>query len=312
MRRIFIGFGLIVFAVYCWASVVYQNRVTIPDYKLVEVDVLGGMSRAAWDADQQAQFQQLMLLEGRKYQLPEGSTSVIPANRPLTSDDFAKMIAAAPAGQGLKLQLRDTGAINSLLAKNYLLRDSIANPANPNGPPLYAGGRPLDRTMLDDLRRRGLTYITITGHAPPVNFQPGTALMIAVIFLTLVAALKPVIWDPFLVLLEKRRRELEIGEEAATQNQQEAIRYEEERRRRNADLHRNIQELRLKGQRAAAHEAGEILKAAKDKEKAAKVEGLRELGDAAREAGAELDRQVPELADAIVQALTPGNKASNK
>ncbi len=308
MRRIFIGIGLVIFAVYCWASVVYQNRTAIPGYKTVEVDLLGGMTRAAWNADQQAQFQRLMLLEGKRYQLPEGAASVIPPDRALTSDDFAKLIAAAPAGQPARMQLRDTTAINRLLAKDYLLRDNIPDPANPSGKPLYAGGTPVDKKMLDDLRRRGLDYITVTGHAPPVNFQIGTALMIAVIFLTLVAALSPVVWGPFLALLERRRRELEMGDEAATQNQQEAIRYEDERRRRHADLHRNVQELRLKGQREAARQAGEILKAAKEKEKAEKLAGLRELGEAAGDARAELDRQVPELADAIVSALTPARK----
>lgn len=311
MRRAFIGFGLVVFAVYCWASVAYQNRVPVPDYKLVDVDLLGGMTRAAWDATPQTQFQQLMLLEGKKYQLPENSTSVIPANRPLTSDDFAKLIAAAPAGQGVTMKLRDTSAIYGLLAHNYLLRDDIPAPGNPDGPPLYAGGTPLDKKMLDNLRQLGWKTITITGHAPPVNFQVGTALMVAIIFLTLVAALKPVIWGPFMVLLEKRRRELEIGAEAERQNQIEASRYEEESRRRNADLHRNVQELRMRTQRDTTKQTGEILREAREQEKAVKIEGLRELDAAAREAGSKLDSQMPELAEAVADLLTPGRRRSS-
>ncbi|MCL2000965.1 MAG: hypothetical protein FWG74_05985 [Planctomycetes bacterium] len=233
MRRMFIGMGLIVFAVYCWASVAYQSRVVIPDDKLGEA---------------------------------------------------------------------------GLLAKGYLLRDSVSDYGNPVGPPLYAGGTPLNEEMLDDLRRRGLKHITITGHAPMVNFQFGTALMLVVIFLTLVAALKPILWDPFLTLLEKRRRELAMGNEAASLNQQEAIRYDEERRRRHSDLRLNIQELRMNSQRHTANQVGEILKAAKERGKSEKLAGLGELGEAIGEAEIELDRQTPEVMDAIVRILTPGRK----
>ena len=332
MRRVFIAFGIVVFLVYCWASVVYQNRVTVPDYALVEVDLLGGRSRSDWDADTRSQFQRLMELESRHYQLLEGTVikagvpgkngvgrevhvdkdGTVPMDVALNSDDFAYLISQAPAGQGVRMKLRDPVAVYTLLGRNYLLRDSIFNPADPEGAPLFAAGQPLNKEMFDDLRIRGIQWITITGHAAPVNFQVGTAIMIAVIFLTLVAALKPVVWNPFLVLLEKRRRELEIGDEAERQNQQEAVRYEEESRRRYAELHREIQGTRMKGQNEAAKRAGEIVKTAREKEKAAKLEGLRALGDDARTAGNELDRAVPELAEAIVAAVAPGGRGGDK
>ena len=305
MRRIFIALGIIVFLVYCWASVAYQNQVDVPGYKLVELDVLGGKSRAAWDADQSVQFQRLMALENKNYQMPD-ATEDIPPGRPLTSDDFARFIAKAPAGGPVRVRLLDTSAVYGLLAHNYLLRDSIPNPASPGGQPLYVGGSPLDKAMLDDLRGRGVGVITVTGHGAPVNFMPGTAIMVAIIFLTLVAALKPVVWDPFLAMLEKRRRELEIGAEAERQNQQEAVRFEEEKRRRGTEFNREMQQLRMDGQREIAKTAGAIVTAARDEEKRIKLTGLGEIRSDAALAETEMERRVPELAEAIADALTPG------
>ena len=307
MRRAFIAFGILVFLVYCWASVVYQNQVAVPGYRPVVVDVLDGMTREAWEADQAAQFQRLMTLENRHYQMPTDAAGNIPPDRPLTSDDFAGFVAAAPAGQPVRVPLRDAGAIYALLGRNYLLRDSVPDPADADGAPLYLGGRPLDKAMLDDLRERGVRTITVTGHGAPVNFQLGTSVMIAIIFLTLVAALKPVIWDPFLAMLEKRRRELETGAEAERQNQLEATRFEEERRRRTAQLAMDIQQLRLQGQRETAKEAGEMIRAARDREKEIKIAGLREIGQAADRADAAMRERIPDLARELADALTPGS-----
>ncbi|MCD8138231.1 MAG: hypothetical protein LUE17_00355 [Planctomycetaceae bacterium] len=160
--------------------------------------------------------------------------------------------------------------------------------------------------MLDDLRERGIRTITVSGHAAPVNFQLGTGLMVAVIFFTLVAALKPVLWGPFLVMLEKRRRELEIGAEAERQNQQETIRFEEEKRKRHAELDRDMQALRLDGQRENARLANGIIHAARDREQEVKLAGLRDIRLNAETTKGELDARVPELAEMMAAALTPG------
>lgn len=308
MRRAFIAFGLVVFAFYCWASVAQQNVVDVPDYKTVEVDLLNGMSRTEWDENQQAQFQSLMAMETKNYQLPEGADSVIPPGRPLTSGDFAAFVHRAPAGQPVRMKLRDTSAIYGLLAKNYLLRDSIPNPDAPDGPPLYFGGHPLDKPMLDDLRARGVKTLTVTGHAAPVNFQLGTAVMIALIFFTLVAALKPVLWDPFLYMLEKRRRELEIGSEAERENQQEKTRFEEEERRRHGELGRELQALRMRLQRETAASAGAIVGVAREKEKELKLAGLQDIGRDAETARQSVEAEVPELAQAIADAVAKRNE----
>lgn len=308
MRKAFIAFGIIAFLVYCWASVAYQNEVDVPKYKLVEVDLLGGRTRAEWDANSQARFQRLMELEGKQYQLPVDAAGEISPDRALASDDFTRYIAAAPAGQPVMMKVRDTSAFYSLLSHKYLLRDSIDDPGDPDGPPLYLGGQPLDKKMLDDLNARGYGTITVTGHGSPVGFQFGTSIMIAIIFLTLVAALKPIIWQPFMALLDKRTKELEMGAEAERQNQIESARYMEEEKRRHGELYREIQEIRMRGQRETAKQAGLVVKEARDKEKQLKLRSLKEIGESAASAREKLAEDVPALAEAVADALTPGKK----
>lgn len=333
MRRVFIAFGITVFLIYCWASVAFQNHVAVPTYTTVKVDILGGgKSRSQWDADERYQFQRLMELEGANYELPKGMVikigasggfqevklgdgqapgqSDIGAGRPLVSDDYSRIIAATPSGAGLTLELLDSSAFSSLLAKNYLLRDPIADPANPDGKPLYDYDHPLTKKMLDDLSSRGVTTITVTGHGPPVTFQVGTSLMVAIIFLTLVAALKPVIWTPFIALLERRRKELEMGSEAQKQNVTGRARFEEEKRSRNAKLFREVEEIKMRGQREAAGNASDILKRARDGERAEKQAGFKAIKSSASEAEAALRSEVPELAEAIVKTLMPKRPAA--
>ncbi|MCC8179732.1 MAG: ATP synthase F0 subunit B, partial [Planctomycetes bacterium] len=226
---------------------------------------------------------------------------------PLTSDDFAYLVESAPAGQGVMLDVRDTSAITSLAGKNYLLRDPVMLPgADIRDRPLFNYGRPVDKEMIDTLLQHGVRTITVTGHGVPVSYELGTSRMIAIIFLTLVAALKPVLWDPFLVMLEKRRHELELGAEAERLNAAELTRFEEEKQRRNAKLAREIQELKLKNQREATAAANAIIKEARDEGKQVKTAGLNRINQAELKAGRQLQSEVPELAEMIASALTPG------
>lgn len=312
MRHIFIACGMGLFLAYCWASIVYQNRVTIPGYRAVEVDLLGGMSRAAWKADSQARFQRLLALEGERYQWPEDAGvppagSGILSDRPIPSEGFEAVIRSAPGDGPVVLRLLDTSEMRRLLGRGYVLRDAIEDPDSADRRQLYAGGLPLDKTMLDRLRERGVTSVTVVGRAPPVGFLSGTAVMVAIIFLTLVAVLQPILWRPFAALLEKRARELAAGEESERRNHAEAIRLEEERRRRHADLGREIQETRIQRRRETAEKAGAILKEAKEKERQIRTTGMEELGEAVRTAEAELNRMTPAFATAIADALTPGS-----
>lgn len=193
-------------------------------------------------------------------------------------------------------------AESELLDRKYLLRDSIYTPA---GEALYFGGAPVDGEMLDALRSAGVTTITVSGFAPAVNFQLGTALMVALIFFAFVAALKPVVWDPFTLMLEKRMKQLAQGTEAQRRNQLEADRFAAEKERRNAEMARDIQALRLDGQRETAKEANALVRAARDREKEVKFAGLRDIAAAAETAREAMEKEIPALAELVAEAVAP-------
>jgi F0F1-type ATP synthase membrane subunit b/b' len=290
---------------------VYQNRVDIPGYRAINVDLLGGMSRAAWAADSQARFQRLMALEGEGYQWPEDAGAPPPGsgilpNRPILSEGFEAVVRSTPGDGPVVLRLLDTSEMRRLLGRGYVLRDGVDDPDSTDDRQLYAGGRPLEKNMLDYLRARGVTSVTVVGRAPPVGFLSGTAIMVAIIFLTLVAVLQPILWKPFAALLEKRARELAAGEENERQNQAEAIRLEEERRRRYADLGREIQVTRIQKRREVAEKANVIIREAREKEKQIRTAGMEELDEAVRTSETELTRMTPAFAAAIADALMPG------
>lgn len=313
LRQGYIGLAIAVFLVYCWASVAYQNQVAVPDYKPVSVDLLGGKTRAQWDAEESERFSRLMILENKRYQLPadaritlrgeDGEDRVVGPDMPLTSGDFAAVIAQSPPGGGVVMALRDPTAIYALEGENYLLRDAIYDPANPDEPPLINFAERVDKRLIDSLRGLGVNVITITGHGSPVGFDPGTAIMLAIIFFALVAALKPVLWDPFQALLDRRQKELDMGSEAARSNQAETARLEEERVRRNAALAWEIQAERMRRRQETAREAEAVVSKAKREEKAARHLQLQDLGESADRAGLKLREDAPELAEAIVDAV---------
>jgi hypothetical protein len=64
--------------------------------------------------------------------------------------------------------------------------------------------------------------------------------------------------------------------------------------------------MRMAGQREAAKEAAAIVRGARDREKEVKLAGLRDIARAADVARADGEQRIPELAQAIARALTPG------
>ena len=312
MRRAFIAFVIIVFLVYCWASVAYQNQVPVPAYRTVKVELLGGKTRAQWDQAEGEQFHRLMELESKRYQLPEGNTLAVGAKKldsgaPLTSDDFKAIIAASPAGSAPSMELRDPSAIYNLVSLHYRLRDPIVNPADPEGPPLFNYGEPLTKSILDELIRHKIEAITINGAGAPVTFQFGTSIMILLIFLALVAALKPLVWDPFQALLDKRQKELAIGAEAARRNQAEREKLEQETIGKNRDLRLEIQAERMRRLRAADKEADGLVKVAQTEAKKAKQESLADIASQMGAAEKALAAEMPKLAEMIAASiLNPG------
>ncbi len=161
----------------------------------------------------------------------------------------------------------------------------------------------MDKRLIDKLHRLDVKVVTVRGTASPVGYDIGTSLMVALIFLALVAALTPVLWRPFQALLEKRKRELEIAAEAARNNQREEARLAEDRAARNAQLAWDIQAKKMAEQQRTAREVDAILKEARANEKEDRRRDLLDINTTARQAEQDLESQVAGMAEEIARTI---------
>ncbi len=100
-------------------------------------------------------------------------------------------------------------------------------------------------------------------------------------------------------------KQLAQGTEAQRRNQLEADRFAAEKERRNAEMARDIQALRLDGQRETAKEANALVRAARDREKEVKFAGLRDIAAAAETAREAMEKEIPALAELVAEAVAP-------
>lgn len=143
----------------------------------------------------------------------------------------------------------------------------------------------------------------MVGEGTPVGFDIGTGIMILIIFLCLVAALKPILWDPFQALLDRRQKELTIGAEATRQNQVEEAKLEEDTKRQNAKLMQEMQAKRMHAQQEIARETGTIIKTAKAEEKKDRHAELQRINAESRLASKQLEDEIPAMAEAIAASV---------
>ncbi|MDR3211492.1 MAG: hypothetical protein LBU79_06215 [Planctomycetota bacterium] len=309
LRKTYLFLAILLFLLYAWASVAYQNQVDVPQFHNQEIDLLGGMTRAEFDAQGDSQFIILMQLENRHYQLTleesftDANGKAIASDRPLTASDYSAIIASFPPEAKPKLQVRNPADIYALVGLNYHLRDPVYDPHNPFGNPLINHAEPVTRELIVRLQELGVSHITVSGIDAPVKFEAGTALMVGLIFLALVAALKPALWDPFLALIERRQLEITQGADAARHNQEESERLTAERNSRQGQIVRKIQAERLRQEQEASNQADSIMQEAQKEEKALRLQEMRELTQQATVVASNLQEEVAPLAREIAHSL---------
>gem|GEM_PF-3651589 len=113
-------------------------------------------------------------------------------------------------------------------------------------------------------------------------------------------ALTDLMWDPLLKIIDERRKEVREGTELARVNRKENLRIEDEGVKLRAEARRKYLERLADAQREALKKADVILGEARDKVHAMRAQAARELTGEMEKAEAELLKQVPELAGAIV------------
>lgn len=302
-RKTFITSVAVLFLAYCWAAYVYQNEVNVPRYFTVSVDLLGGKVPEVWERDSAYQFQWLNSLENKHYQPLQtqsiwlGNGKQLPTNAPISSKDFAELIKDRLENrQATLIELRDPAAIHSLVDKRYTLRNQVHGTQ-------YKGGEPITKQMIDNLIEKDVKTIAVSGELPPVSLQMGTILMVGLIFLALVAALKPMVWTPFINLLVAREKLLDDGADLIRRNAQENARFEKERQTRLRSIKNDIQSIKSRKRQEALRNAGDIIRSARLEERRLKAQGLTEIHTAENEGKAHLMKQIPELAKEIADRV---------
>ena len=320
MRRLFIGFVIAVFLAYCWASVAWQNRIVVPDYRTVTVSLTGGKTPEQWDSDAAFRNTYLEHLASRHYQplvkgapplmipLPDGS--VFPWDQPLTKANLEAIVKDRIArGAATDVELRDPAALYALASQHYRLRDPLRDSKtgepllDQDGKPWARGGEPVNKAFLDRLIDADVRFIHIVGNANPISPQPGTIVLVALIFLALVAALQGLYWKPLFQVVEERKREIDAGVDLAKSNQTALARLEGDRARRLLEARRarreRIQEARAK----ARAEADAIIQNARDREHALKQDAMIELRNASEAVRERLRADIPRLAREIARQI---------
>jgi F-type H+-transporting ATPase subunit b len=311
VRKLFILIVVSLFCLYCWSSYHSYTWVTLPEYKPVEVDLLGGMDRTKWEKDPTHQATQIMHLSQMRYHAPTGGIrlddgTVLNSGQALTVDEFRKIIAKRLAdnpGNLAKEPLRDPKALLVLAGRKYHLRNPVENVMYKEQPLDRAHvdkGVALDKPLIDALMAAGVKRVSVVGGGDVVSPQIGTMALVILIFLALVMALTDLMWDPLLKIIDERRKEVREGTELARVNRKENLRIEDEGVKLRAEARRKYLERLADAQREALKKADVILGEARDKVHAMRAQAARELTGEMEKAEAELLKQVPELAGAIV------------
>ncbi len=317
MRKLFIIAVFIIFAAYCWAAYRNYTYVRVPDYKVVKIDLLGGHTPDAWrgpspetdkegsKAAERARRQYLRTLEARKPQPVPGipirvGERVLPVDKPLDKDALAALAEQALATGNTTIEVRDPAALISLAKKDYLIRNRIYS----NNQVLFQGGEPLDKEAIDRLLAAGIRRVAIIGNGQPVAPQPASMLMIMLIFLALAFALKDTLWEPILALIDKRKHDLERGNEIARSNRA----MEKEMRDEINSLrirYRREYMARLSAARSEARKEAEMIMAqAHEEARKLRQETVEKINEQVALARAGLQNQIPELAREIAEQVT--------
>lgn len=309
MRNLFI-FGVIVLVVLYFGQVSRNyTMIQVPDYQEEEVDLLGGKSRKKWDENPTYQAERLAFLQEQHYQPPlEGirlsDGRVLPPDRPLTAKDFEAIIADQP-GIAVRIRLRNPSAIREVVASHCVLRDPLRFTTKHGEEVAYEGGEIVTHEMIDKILDAAPTIprISVLRNGKVVGVEFPTIVMVWLIFLALVSALKTVLWEPILAILDRRRDELEQASRLTIQNRTEAKKFETDRHRLYAEARRAYLDRLAKVQAEARREADGILKETHKILRREEEHTMAALEKELALAECELRKEIPNLARFIAETL---------
>lgn len=315
MRKATVALAIIVFGVYCVQSMAHYTRVDVPGYEQVDVDLLGGKTRAQWQEDvtfQKRHIDQLARLhlkptkKGLTVQTADGSERTLDPDTVLGDEEFADLIRTRLAEIGGNLPaepLRDAGAVMALVTRNVKLRDpvQVGNETIPEG-------TRITKPVVDKLLDGDIKTIGIVGTGEAVSIELGTTLMVIIIFLGLNAALTEVLWNPVLKMMDERNAEIEQGSGLVRENRDAAEEVEAEGARLHGQARREYLAKLSATQREAQQEADKIMTDARVQARLMRDKAQEELRGVVAEARSELEGKVPDLAEKMAAQVLGQDK----
>ena len=309
-KLLFIIVVLAILVSYFFGSANNFGYIELPEYVKKDIDILGGMSTEKWETDKAAREERLKELVRADYQPIStgyhfGGESSYHKTHVLSAENYQEIVEKEPK-LARKLPVRDPEGILDLAAMNYIVRDSIIDG---KGNLVVSSGSVLSKEVLDRLEGLGFTRIRVVGTGGVVSIESGTMVLVPLIFLALLAALKLIMFDPLVKIMDERSEEIVAGVEQAKVNKVEIAKLDSESKDKFDDLRREYVLTLGKAKHKIALEAEKTIQNATDKAHAIREEAHKELAEKIKEVEAELKGNVDELAKQIVAQVISGGKA---
>ena len=289
MKQIIIVAIIAVLGVYCYGVTQYHGTLPVPQYKEISVEI----PDAAFAKAHPAEARELVrdLARARYLRVPAAGSKVDFRN-PLVETDYE---AFGKTATGVKtVKVLDQSEITALESKRlHFSADTLT----------YKKGAPLDRRALEDLIQGKIARVAVGGHGETIAVQPGTMLMIVLIFIALLCALKIVLYDPLLKIMDERDAEITTGNSARRNN---AVRQQEltdQYAAMRTQLHHEHQAELAKARGEAQALAGNVIREAREEAQKARETNAEEISAALAETRAKADGLVPALAAQMVEQV---------
>lgn len=300
MKYFIIAVVVAVFGAYVYGVAKYHGTVPVPPLRQITLDVTEGVD---WQTNPNSANERLRALSRYRYLAVDNNGAIL-ADKILTDADFKNI---AKTERARKYPVGDQSKLLDLADRRYKLTNDIVV-----GATTYQAGTTVDLALLKKVFADGkLARLSISGTGETISIQPGTMLMVVLIFVALLCALKIVLFDPLLKIVDERHAEIAASAEYLRNNHHAAQGLASER----GELRLKIRREHITALAAARYEvvktADNMLKDARNEARKIHDESMHEIGEALKAAHTQLAREVPAFAKQIISkalGLTVGEK----
>ncbi len=309
-KFIFIIVVLFVLIAYCAGSAKNFGYIQIPQYAETQINVLGEMSPEQWQTNEVARDERIKELTRAEYQPDKdgfnfGGNHSYEGSQTLTAEDYKRIVEKEP-NHAKDLSVRDPAEVIALANMGYIVRDNVYGS---NGKIIASAGEILDKATLDNLISDGVKKIRVVGTGGVVSIESGTMLMVPLIFLALLCALKIVMFDPLVKIMDERSTEIAEGTDQAKKNRIESAKLAKESKENFEQLRREHVIALGKAKHKIILESESVIHEANAEAHKIREEAHRELQATLAKVEDELRNKVDELARDIVAQVVSGDKA---